>query len=268
MSSSYEERRKKAQAAAPQNNRGRVALVASLVALLVLVGVGWAWLSQRNHDSELTKAIANATDPKHPTADGGGVVVNPGKAKPGAPTLVVYQDFQCPICKQVEDASIGTIDSLADQGKITLEYHVRTFLDDNMKRAYGDSLPNPDSSLRASEAALCADQAGKFREYHDVVFKNQPQEGKGYTDQQLKDDFAKDAGITGDALKGFQQCYSDHKMEGYAKKMEKVAQQQNNTGTPEFRLNGKTLDFQQIAQDQTYLPKAVEAATSAGTTTK
>ncbi|WP_029210471.1 MULTISPECIES: DsbA family protein [Arsenicicoccus] len=260
MSTSYEERRRKAQAAAPRNNKGKVVAAAALVALLVLVAVGWAIWSQQSHKSEVAQKIANASTPPNATADGGGIVANPGKAKAGAPTLVIYEDFQCPICKQVEDAVGPTVTKLSDEGKIKLEYHLRSFLDENIKRAM-PTVPNPDSSLRSAAAASCADAAGSFKAYHDVVFKHQPEEGKGYTDQQLRVDLAQEAGLSGDALDGFQSCVQDKKMIGFATKMEQVGQQKGNTGTPQYLLNGKEIPFQTFAQDPAKLEQAVAAAT-------
>lgn len=260
MSTSYEERRRKAQAAAPRDNKAKVAAAAALVALLVLAAVGWAIWSQQSHKSEVADRIANASTPPNATTDGGGIVANPGKAKAGAPTLVIYEDFQCPICKQVEDVVGPTVTTLADQGKVRLEYHLRSFLDTNIQRAM-PNVPNPDSSLRAASAASCADAAGRFKAYHDVVFKHQPEEGKGYTDQQLRVDFAQEAGLSGDSLAGFQACVQDKKMQGYATKMEQVGQQKGNTGTPQYLLNGKELSFQTLAQDPTQLEKDVAAAT-------
>ncbi|AKT51742.1 DsbA family protein [Arsenicicoccus sp. oral taxon 190] len=261
MSTSYEERRAKAQAAAPRNNKGKVVVAAVVVALLVLAGVLYAVLSQQSHKSSVADQIANATNPPNATSDGGGIVANPGKAKPGAPTLVIYEDFQCPICKHVEDAVGPTLTKLADEGKVRLEYHLRSFLDANIQNALGGKVPNPDSSLRAAAAAGCADAAGAFKAYHDVVYKHQPEEGKGYTDQQLSDTFAKEAGLSGDRLQGFGTCVQDQKMKGYATKMEQVGQQKGNTGTPQYLLNGKEIAFQTFAQDPTVLEKAVADAT-------
>ncbi|WP_409483137.1 DsbA family protein [Arsenicicoccus dermatophilus] len=255
MSTSYEERKAQAQAAAPKDGKGKVVLAAALVALLVLAAVAWAVLSQRSHQSDTEAKIAGATSPPNANKDGSGIVVNPGKAKPGAPTLVVYQDFQCPICKHVEDVVGPTINDMADKGEITLEYRIRSFLDGNLER--GGQVPHPKSSLRAAAAASCADAAGVFRAYHDQVFKAQPtKEGDGYTDQQLTETFAKGAGLSGDQLAGFQSCVKDKKMEGFATKMETEGGKAGNSGTPQFLVNGKDLK-------DTLLMPAIQAAQAA-----
>ncbi len=56
----------------------------------------------------------------------------------------------------------------AQQGKVKLVYHVKNFLDDNLGN---------DSSTRAGNAAFCAADAGKFQEFHNQVFANQPAHG-------------------------------------------------------------------------------------------
>ena len=72
----------------------------------------------------------------------------------------------------------STFQEQAQAGKIKLVYHVKNFLDDNLRN---------DSSTRAANAAFCASDAGKFREFHNTIFPNQPaNEGDGYTDAQLK----------------------------------------------------------------------------------
>ena len=47
----------------------------------------------------------------------------------------VYADFQCPACKQFEDQLGQTVEDLASQGKVKLVYHVKNFLDDNLRNA-------------------------------------------------------------------------------------------------------------------------------------
>ncbi|WP_055527457.1 DsbA family protein, partial [Streptomyces alboniger] len=82
-------------------------------------------------------------------------------------TLTIWEDFRCPACKGFEDAFRSTIHDLADKGQLKVEYHLATLIDGNM----GGS-----GSLRAANAAACAQDTGKFPAYHDVLFKNQPVE--------------------------------------------------------------------------------------------
>ena len=115
-----------------------------------------------------------------------------------APVLVdVYEDFQCPICNDLEQSGLGT--DLAAKIKATnikVNYHVMSFL---------DSLSGGNKySSRAANAGYCAadESPDAFAKFHDILFgktggaNNQPAEGsKGKPDSQLIA-WGKDAGIT------------------------------------------------------------------------
>jgi len=172
-------------------------------------------------------------------------------AQSGAPTLDVYEDFQCPACKAFEDALGPTIEGLAQGGQVKLVYHVKNFLDDNLRN---------DSSTKAANAAFCASDAGKFQEFHDQVYANQPQEGDGFTDAQLKG-FAEASGITGEALTTWQACYDAGKYVDYVNSVESTSFADGVRGTPTVRLDGKDVALSDISTPEK-LTQAVENATS------
>ena len=180
MTSGSSSRKAKAQAAAPRQGANK-AVIGAVVAVLVVVAVVVAVaLGARGSGTATPGATASAASalPVGATGPGGGIVVNPGKAKPGAPTLDLYEDFQCPICGQLEKLFGAQIRSLAAAGDVKLVTHTMSFLDDNLHN---------DSSLRAASAAACAADAGRFGPYHDAVYAGQPaKEGQGYTDAQLE----------------------------------------------------------------------------------
>jgi len=127
------------------------------------------------------------------------------KVNPGKPVLTIWEDFQCPICKQLETSTIGsTLTRLADQGKITLIRRPTTFLD---QRPAAQAGPNPDSSARASAAWGCALDAGKGEAFRRLLFANQPDtEFTGWSDAELMD-LGRQAGISLDGLTTFESCY-------------------------------------------------------------
>lgn len=84
-----------------------------------------------------------------------------------APILVVYEDFRCPICREVESALGPTIQRLADEGTIRVEYRIASFLDGKL---------GGNGSKYAANAAGCAQDAGAFKAYHDVLYAHQPDE--------------------------------------------------------------------------------------------
>jgi protein-disulfide isomerase len=255
MTSGSSSRKAKAQAAAPRQG-GNKAVIGAVVAVLVVVAVVVAVaLGARGSGSATPAASSSGASasalPVGATGPGGGIVVNPGKAKQGAPTLDLYEDFQCPICGQLEKLFGAQIRSLAAAGDITLVTHTMSFLDDTLKN---------DSSLRAASAATCAADAGRFGPYHDAVYAGQPaKEGQGYTDAQLEG-FARTAGITGSALSTWQQCVKSGQHTAYVKAVQTQSEKDGVFGTPTLKLNGKVLDLQKLTPE--YLTAQVKAATT------
>lgn len=182
-----------------KRNRRIVGVGLGVVGLVVVVILGIV-VAQTLSDRS---AVAGSQDePPNATAEFGIEAVSTGESASGdAPLLVIYQDYQCPGCAQSEQVYGPAVSELLDAGEISVEYRTAFFLDDMLQN---------DSSKRAAMAAAAADAVGKYREYHEAVFANQPaEEGVGYTDQQLRIDFPEAAGIAGDDLATFQQLYDD-----------------------------------------------------------
>ena len=136
--------------------------------------------------------------------------------------------------KQFEAKFGTTLDDMATKGEIQLIYRTMTFLDNNLRN---------DSSLKAGIAAACADNAGAYSAYHNAIFAGQPTtEGAGYTTQQLRVDFAATAGITGDKLSTFQQCYDTRTTQAFVEGTNEKASAAGVNSTPTIMVNGTKLD--------------------------
>ncbi len=151
------------------------------------------------------------------------------KGSDNAPiTIVEFSDFECPFCgkfvlqtmPQIEEKYIKT-------GKVKMAF-----------RHY--PLPFHQYAPKASEASLCAQEQGKFWEYHDALFQNQ----KALTIDNLKE-YA--AALKLDSAK-FNECLNSGKMEAEIKKdMADAAQYiqqyglEQKFGTPAFFINGEPL---------------------------
>ena len=201
--------------------------VAALVIVLV-VGIGLAVIVSRKPTVDAT-----ATKPAGVTATLGYPTGTATK-----PALDLYEDFQCPICKAYE-ANLGSkIQALATSGKASVVYHSLTFLDSTNLNVAGAP---PKSSTRAASAAACAQDQGKFLDYHGTVYLNQSTtEGAGFTDDQLIR-FGTESGVSD--MTTFTQCVKDQKYVGFLSQVVAEADTRQVTGTPTFFVAGKMLSF-------------------------
>ncbi|WP_455354365.1 DsbA family protein [Streptomyces sp. SYSU K217416] len=169
-------------------------------------------------------------------------------------TLVIWEDFRCPACKSFEDNYRNTIHELTDKGQLKVEYHLATLIDGNM----GGS-----GSLRSANAAACAQDAGKFTEYHDVLFKNQPPEPDDAFAE--NDRLIELAGqVKGLDTAAFKQCVNDGTHNSWVAKSNEAFQAGNFQGTPTVLLNGKNIfgDQQNPLTPEKLKQKVQEAAKS------
>ena len=188
MSSTPNDRKAKAQAAAKVDHGGgpnRI-LVAGLVAVValaaIIAGTIFATRSGSGGGGGGAQALPTGTE------RGEGIVVNADEVKgKDVPTVDVYEDFRCPVCKVYEVGLGKTTQELAEEGKIKLVVHLKTVIDSSL---------GGDASKVAASTAVCAAEQGKWFEYHDALFaKQDPQEGP-FADGAFGE-AAQEAGITG-----------------------------------------------------------------------
>ncbi len=220
---------KKIAAAAPKKGPNPV-IIGAVIAAVLIVAVVVAIVVGNSGKSAGTVATAQPSGAV--ASDAGGILANAAPAKSNAPTLDLYEDFQCPVCGQFEKAMGPSITTMVAAGEVKLIVHTLTFLDDNLKN---------DFSKKTANAVACAADAGKFLEYHAAVFAAQPaQEGAGYTDAQITE-FASTAGITGPALTTWEKCNSSGQHAQYVADTQTAAEKAGVDGTPTVLLNGKDI---------------------------
>ncbi|SFW92306.1 DsbA family protein [Amycolatopsis australiensis] len=215
-----------------------------VVAALVIGGVIWTIADRNKTEGQIidpgrtTSSLAGDVTQKRD-----GVVVTVGK--PGAKASIdVYADFLCPICGQFEKTYKSQIEQAINDGKLQVRYHMVPLLNDR-------SDP-PGYSLDSANAALAAADAGKFLQFHDALFANQPEEGKrGYDKAQLIK-LGQDVGITDPAFArtvdagtydqqlnaAFQQIENDPKL------AQDFGNGQSGFGTPTVTANGAIVSWQ------------------------
>lgn len=199
--------------------------VAVVVIAVVVIG-GIIWNSQRDKGSADQAVLAQNAS----------LII--GKAD--APhTIDVFEDFQCPYCKQFEQSSGQAMVNAADAGKLRVRYHILNFLDRNSGSG--------DYSSRAAGAALCVAQAGgsdQFLKYHTKLFTDQPAEGG---DDPTNAELAASAKSVG-ASEQTQQCISSGARVDAAKADAQQSLTQlskalgGNAGTPTVLSEGKPVE--------------------------
>ncbi len=170
---------------------------------------------------------------------GGSPYLGPKNAKV---TVIEFSDFECPFCgaamgTQEElikrfksqnpdwEAAVPKLEELAKQGKIRLVF--------KQFPLPADSPPFHKFAQEAAEASECANEQGKFWEYHDQLFENQEKLGK--------DLYIEIAGKLGLNKDKFTQCIESNKYKQKVKDELDYGKQIGVSGTPTFFINGLKL---------------------------
>lgn len=255
-------------------NRKMVGLGAIVVAVLLVVILAVVLISQGGKGGGSVtppNAVVNSYGVQagtNPNSVKDGIGIAQDKAKPGAPVVQLYADYQCPGCKAFDDAFGVTLNELARSGEIKYSVQIETFLD----RLGTNKSTNP------AIGAACADVQGVFPEYHLAIFKGQPtKEGAGYTTEQLRSTFPAAAGLAGEKLTQFQSCFDTRATATFVDQQNKfntaytTAQYTKLGGetnadakawgsTPLMTVNGKRLDTTKLdAANQASLLEAIKA---------
>ena len=147
---------------------------------------------------------------------------DPVLGKKNAPvTIVSFEDYQCPFCKRAFDQTFPQLKKeYIDTGKV--KYVYRDF-----------PLSFHQEAQPAAEATECADEQGKFWEYHDAIFDNQAALGR--------DLYLKLAGDLKLDVNKFTQCFDSGKYKQEVQADFNYGSQIGVSGTPTFFINGAKL---------------------------
>ncbi|MFJ1708222.1 DsbA family protein [Kitasatospora sp. NPDC088346] len=219
--------------------RRRVIVAASVVGAIAVVAGATALAigtADKAGGSSDTSATASGTGsalvvPANVSGPDGTLVVY-GKAD--APhTLKVYEDFRCPICKQFETSAGPTVQQLADDGTYKIEYNLAAFLDNNLGGK------GSKTALAAAGAAL-NEGVDKFKQFHDVLFANQPEERvDGFGDVNRILQLAEQ--VPGLKTEAFTKAVTEGTYKPWAAKVANAFNDSGVTGTPTVKLDGKQL---------------------------
>jgi protein-disulfide isomerase len=166
--------------------RQTLIVVGIVVGLLAVLAVGFGINRLRDTSDDVDSAVD--------TAGVYGVTIGPEDAPH---EVVVYEDFLCPFCGDLEAATGDELAALAEEGKVRVTY--RPFV---LLSQIGDY-----SERSAAAFGVVLDKAGPevAKEFHDLLFANQPSEEGPFPDDDELVDLAVAAGAdedeVGDAIR-------------------------------------------------------------------
>lgn len=154
--------------------------------------------------------------------------------RPGAPVVTVFEDFQCPACAQLEGAIGATLNELAADGKIQLNYRIMNFLDE---------MTGGTQSTPVANGAFCAADQGKWQEFHDAAFAEQYPEGTSVSVEQIAA-FARTAQVPD--LDAWTACTESAPYSTFVADSNAAATTDGVTGTPTVWIDGKPVALRDI----------------------
>jgi protein-disulfide isomerase len=210
-------------------------IVATLVAALGLVVVLIALSLATRSGNEGSAGGADQTPVVTQRLCASGSVPVNGRVcgQDSAPVKIVeLSDYQCPFCKRFVDGTEPLVASeYIAKGLVQLEFHYFAITG-------GNAPPDSNEATLAAEAAECANDQGRFWEYHYKLYAEQQGENKGaFVPERLKQ-FATDLGLD---RSEFDACLDSHKHIALVEEQRDQAFATGANGTPSFLINGELL---------------------------
>jgi protein-disulfide isomerase len=169
-------------------------------------------------------------------------------------TIDVFEDFQCPACQYFsESIEPLVVQELVESGKAKYTYHNYPFIDGNGAGSAGES-------DQAANAAMCANEQGKFWEMKSTLYANWNGENKGNLNNARLKAMAETLGLDMDA---FNTCFSVNKYENEIQADFELGQTMGVSGTPSVFVNGTKVGQPQRIATYEEIAAAVEAALAA-----
>lgn len=160
----------------------------------------------------------------------------PSKGPAKAPvTIVEFSDFGCQFCRRAAATLTRILEAYPDQVRLVYRHY-----------------PIQPDSERVARAASCADEHGKFWEYHDLLFANQHAHG----DSALRF-YARTVGLDEGT---FTECLTSGRTAAVVEQDAADGNAAGVSGTPAFFINGRPLSG---ALPYTTLKEAIEEALEA-----
>ena len=160
---------------------------------------------------------------------------------PEAPiTIIEFSDFQCPFCARFHIETLPSImEEYIDQGKVNL-----VFRDFPIQSIHPNALP-------AAVAAECANEQGKFKEMHDILFEKQNEWNRQETSVAVSQ-FIQYAIELEMEKEIFESCISSGKHIDEIRKDLEDGRDYGITGTPGFFVGNEEIGFIELKGAQPF----------------
>lgn len=155
--------------------------------------------------------------------------------------LLVYGDFQCPVCSQFYAVEKQIMEAYGDDIKFTF----RHFPLDTIH-------PNARGASRAAEAA---GKQGKFFEMHDLLYENQEAWSGSSNAKTIFDQYAKQIGLD---INKFSEDYASELTNSTINADRNEGNSKGVEGTPTYFINGRKLDNTELSSVESF-KKVIEA---------
>lgn len=151
-------------------------------------------------------------------------------------TLVEFGDYQCFFCnKYFHDTEHNILTNYVETGKVKVIFKDYTII-------------GPDS-ITAAHAAHCANDQGKFWEYHDTLYNNWAGENNGWASSKNLLQFAQNIELD---IDDFSECMLNEIHTYIITNSNSDAQSLGLTGTPAFFVIGSDNQVTKISEAQPY----------------
>ena len=151
-------------------------------------------------------------------------------------TLIEFGDYQCFYCnKFFHNTESGIVKNYLDTGKVKMIFKDYTIIGED--------------SLSAAHASHCANEKGKFWEYHDALYNHWTGENNGWASFENLIEIAKQTGLDEE---GFRECMQEGRYDSVIEESNSHARTLGITGTPAFFVIGSNNLVTKISGAQSY----------------
>lgn len=179
---------------------------------MIAVGLGIYWLRSQSSEPQANTGTVFAK-----------VSENPSQGSSGARVVIdEFGDFQCPVCGMFHQRVYRDLnEKFVKTGQVRLVFHPLNYIGAESKWA--------------AEAATCAQEQGRFWEYHDTLYDRQNGENNGAFRKENLKNFAQELRLDRQA---FNQCLDSGRYSRLIDQWTSEGQHRGVTGTPTFFING------------------------------